>query len=325
LKKKPSEYNGVVVIDKPAGMTSHDVVNRLRRLYQTRRVGHTGTLDPDATGVLVVCLGYATRLAEYLSSSEKAYQTEIQLGIETDTQDASGVTTAICDASHISEAQLREACKQFTGKIEQVPPMVSALHHEGKRLYDLAREGIVVEREAREITISHLELLQFSPQEHPRATLEVVCSTGTYIRTLAADMGASLGVGGIMSRLRRLWVGNQSHAFTLSEAHTLDGLQALAEVGRLGESVLSVASALRGWQLVSLTEEETLRLCQGQSVRFPSFPETERGYSALSGESSLVGVLNPQGEVFALARLSASQLQPVKVLFPCDGRQNEAS
>ena len=306
-------------------MTSHDVVNRLRKLYQTRRVGHTGTLDPDATGVLVVCLGYATRLAEYLSSSEKAYHTEIQLGIETDTQDASGVTTSLCDASHITETQLREACKPFTGTIKQVPPMVSALHHEGKRLYDLAREGITVEREAREITINHLELLHFAPQEHPVATFEVVCSTGTYIRTLAADIGASLAVGGMMSRLRRLWVGKSDHAFTLSEAYTLESLQALAEEGRLAESALSVASALRGWQLIPLSEEETLRLCQGQSVPLPSFPETEKGYSALSGESALVGVLNPQGEAFALARLSETQLQPVKVLFSCDGRRNEES
>ena len=218
MKKKPSEYNGIVVVDKPMGVTSHDVVDAARRLYHTRRVGHTGTLDPDATGVLVLCLGYATRLAEYLSASRKNYIAEVKFGVESDSQDASGEIVAERDASHFSESDLRALLPRFRGTIEQVPPMVSALHHEGKRLYELAREGITVEREARPVQIDRLELLEFAAGTHSVAKIEITCSTGTYIRTLAADLGEAAGTGALMQSLRRTWVGDSERDFNLQSA-----------------------------------------------------------------------------------------------------------
>ena len=189
MKKKPSEYNGIVIVDKPMSVTSHDVVDAARRLYHTRRVGHTGTLDPDATGVLVLCLGYATRLAEYLSASRKNYIAEIKFGVESDSQDASGRIIAERDAAHFTEADLVALLPRFRGTIEQIPPMVSALHHEGKRLYELAREGITVERVARPVQIDRLEALDFSAGIHPIAKLENHLFDGN----LYSDAGGGLG------------------------------------------------------------------------------------------------------------------------------------
>ena len=207
--KTPSAINGIVVVDKPAGMTSHDVVGVARKLFRTKRVGHTGTLDPDATGVLVLCLGNATRLAEYLSAARKHYVADVVFGVETDSQDASGQVVAERDAAHLTQADVSAILPAFRGAIQQVPPMVSALHHEGQRLYDLARQGIVVERAARAVQIDELELTVWTPGVHPTARLEITCSTGTYIRSLAADIGAAAGVGGMMQTLRRTWVGER--------------------------------------------------------------------------------------------------------------------
>src|SRR5579871_4611704 len=153
-----SDYDGLLIVDKPAGMTSHDVVNAVRKLFHTKRVGHTGTLDPDATGVLVLCLGQATRLAEYLSASRKHYVTTVVFGVETATQDASGAVIAERDAGFLTAERVAALLPRFRGTILQVPPMVSARHHQGKRLYELAREGVTVEREARQIHIVSLEL-----------------------------------------------------------------------------------------------------------------------------------------------------------------------
>jgi tRNA pseudouridine55 synthase len=212
--------NGVLNIDKPAGMTSHDVVGRLRRLAHLKRVGHAGTLDPDATGVLLVCLGPATRIAEYLADAGKSYRATLALGRTTTTEDASGETLVEADASAVTEKLLRETLPRFMGDILQVPPMVSAVHHEGKRLYELARQGITVERDARPVRIDAIGLIGFSPGPSARATLDIDCGKGTYIRTLCADIGAALGVGGHMADLRRTKVG----AFSLTDAVPLEQL-----------------------------------------------------------------------------------------------------
>lgn len=307
-----------MIIDKPQGLTSHDVVNQLRRLYGTKRVGHTGTLDPDATGVLVVCLGYATRLAEYLSSARKAYRAEFQFGIETDTQDASGRVIAEQDALAVTEEEVRVVASRFTGRILQTPPMVSAVHHEGKRLYELAREGITVERQAREIEIERIEIHGFLPDHHPCLTLEIVCSTGTYIRTLASDMGLALGVGGMMKSLRRLWVGDPKQPFTLEEAWTLESLKALSEQDRLAESVLPVRESLRGWRQIRLNEAEELRLRHGQSLPFCEGTPFHKGDLGTDDENSLVAVITSQEEVCAIARFAEGLLTPVKVLLPIE-------
>jgi tRNA pseudouridine55 synthase len=269
--------NGIVVVDKPAGMTSHDVVYVARKLFQTKRVGHTGTLDPDATGVLVLCLGPATRLAEYLSAARKHYVAEVTFGVETDTQDASGQVLAERDASHLTEATVRSLLSRFRGRIMQVPPMMSALHHEGQRLYELARAGVTVERAAREVEIASLELTAWAPGETPTAALEITCSTGTYIRTLAADLGAAGGVGGMMLSLRRTWVGaSEDRAFTLREAHTLDTLRARAQAGTLDEAVLPPAAALADWPQARLTESEAARIGQGRALEVSSIDADRR-------------------------------------------------
>ena len=212
--------NGVLNVDKPAGMTSHDVVGRIRRLAHLKRVGHAGTLDPDATGVLLVCLGQATRLADYLADEGKAYRATVALGATTTTEDASGEVLTRADASHLTENDLAGILPQFVGDIAQTPPMVSAVHHEGKRLYELARQGITVARAARIVHIESLVLESFTPGASAQATLEIECGKGTYIRTLCADLGATLGTGGHMASLCRTRVG----AFTLETAVPLGDL-----------------------------------------------------------------------------------------------------
>lgn len=305
--------HGVVVVDKPGGMTSHDVVHRARKLFRTKRVGHTGTLDPDATGVLVLCLGNATRVAEYLSASQKNYIAEVRFGIETDTQDASGQVTAERDASHLTEAQIRELLPRFRGSIRQVPPMVSALHHQGRRLYELAREGITVERAARPVEIARLELLEFQPGPHPVATIEVTCSTGTYIRALAADIGAEAGTGAMMRSLRRTWVGEPGNAFTLAQAETLEALEKRAENGTLPEAVLPLSVALAGWPQATVTEEQEARLRSGQAIPMGELRAGNLLEASGVEANKPVAARNESGEVIAIARVTAGRLQPEKV------------
>lgn len=216
------ELSGVLIVDKHTGLTSHDVVGRVRRLFGTRRVGHTGTLDPDASGVLVVLIGRAAKAAEYLSADTKRYSALLRLGLTTDTEDASGRVLSECSDIPSAERVL-EVCSGFVGKSEQIPPMYSALKVDGQKLCDLARRGVTVERKARPIEIHELICVPTAlPSEY---RLDVFCSSGTYIRTLCADIGAALGCGGIMAELRRTEAGG----FSLDGAHTLEALEALTE------------------------------------------------------------------------------------------------
>ncbi len=207
--------DGILNVLKPAGKTSFAVVSLLRRWSGERRVGHAGTLDPDATGVLVVCLGQATRIVEFLAGAGKTYRAEIELGVTTDTYDAAGKVVGRSDPSSVTEEQVRRVLESFRGTIAQVPPMHSAIHHKGKRLYELARQGIEVDREPRQVEISRLELLAWQP---PVVTIEVDCSGGTYIRSLAQDIGTALGCGAHLKRLVRL----KSGPFHLDDAVSLD-------------------------------------------------------------------------------------------------------
>lgn len=303
----------MVVVNKPAGMTSHDVVDALRRLFRTKRVGHTGTLDPDATGVLVLCIGNATRLVEYLSAARKHYVTQIVLGVETDTQDASGKVVAERSAEGLSESDLSAVLPGFRGTIEQIPPMVSARHHEGKRLHELARAGITVEREARPVQIDRLELTDFQPGAQATATLEVTCSTGTYIRTLAADIGAAAGVGGMMQTLLRTWVGEAEGAFTLAAAYSLEELRQRAEAQTLAEVLLPLEKVVGDWVVARLTEGQTARIRMGQAIL-----RTEIAFrSEPPGEAAPVAMLDNLGTMCGIARLDAELLHPVKV-FPSE-------
>jgi len=286
--------NGVLNIDKPPGMTSHDVVNRIRRLARLKRVGHAGTLDPDAVGVLLVCLGQATRIADFLADEGKAYRATLALGSTTTTEDASGETLTKVDASHITMQTLAEVLPRFVGDIAQTPPMVSAVHHEGRRLYELAREGITVERTARTIHIDSISLSDFIPGETAFATLEVACGKGTYIRTLCADIGAALGVGGHMATLQRTRVG----AFSVNAATPLADLTEENLPGLL----VSAADALGQMPAYQLHDEAEMN-----SVR--------HGRSLMSALSvaSAVRILDSQGELIALGRADGERLHPFKV------------
>ena len=220
-RRRPPTVHGVCVVDKPAGVTSHDVVAMLRRRFDERRVGHAGTLDPDATGVLVVGVGDATRLLRFVSESRKRYTGEVVLGVETSTLDASGDVTATHDMSAVTVDDVRRAATQLTGVIEQVPPMVSARRVGGVRLHELARQGVEVEREAREVTIGRFDVTAAVPGVF---AVDVECSSGTYIRTLAADLGALLGGGAHLRNLRRTMVGS----FDIAEAASPDACELLA-------------------------------------------------------------------------------------------------
>lgn len=220
-----NEPCGVLIIDKPAGLTSHDVVGRIRRLYSTRRVGHTGTLDPMATGVLVILVGRAAKAAEYLVADEKTYLAGLRLGMTTDTEDTTGKILTQTERIPTEEEVVR-ACGEFVGKIEQIPPMYSALKVGGRKLYELAREGVRIERAARKIEIFSLDCE--GTDSGADYLLRVRCSSGTYIRTLCADIGARLGCGGVMSSLRRESAGG----FSLACAHTLEAIEAYASEER---------------------------------------------------------------------------------------------
>lgn len=215
--------NGIINILKPPGMTSHDVVNILRGILKTKKIGHTGTLDPDAIGVLPICVGKATKAVEYLTDKKKKYRAELILGTETDTQDSSGKVVSEKPVN-VSKEQLVRALNDFVGKIKQVPPMYSAVKINGKKLYELARKGLEVERPEREIEIFSISLLSYKENT---AVIDVECSKGTYIRTLCSDMGSKLGCGAHMGSLLRL----QSGMFDISSCVTLDEIKEKVEIG----------------------------------------------------------------------------------------------
>lgn len=258
--------DGVLNINKPAGMTSHDVVGRVRRALKTRRVGHAGTLDPDAVGVLLIAVGQATRLLPYLPTEPKEYVARLLLGVSTSTEDASGSVIAEADASAVTAAALQAILPRFIGTIQQVPPMVSALHHEGRRLYELAREGVTVERQPRPVVIHSLHVSDFLPGARAEATLRVVCGGGTYIRTLCADIGAALGLPAHMKSLAREAVG----PFRREDAVSLDDLNGDSPAAFLMpmEQALDVPG-------VAVSDEDAARLERGQSVE--GLPRTDAG------------------------------------------------
>lgn len=257
--------DGILIIDKPAEWTSHDVVAKLRNLLKIRRIGHTGTLDPFATGVLVVCLNRATRLVQFLTGHDKEYLATMRLGEATDTGDLTGAPAGPpIDAGGIAEAQIREALDQFRGVISQVPPMYSAKKVAGRKLYELAREGKKIERAPVEVEIKSIELLDL---QHPQGltmdvTIRVLCSAGTYIRTLAEDIGKKLGVGAHLIALRRIRAGRCG----IEQANTLERITELSAAGKIGEIVLPMIQVLDFAEL-PIDEEEMQAISHGQSIR----------------------------------------------------------
>ncbi|HXU67695.1 MAG TPA: tRNA pseudouridine(55) synthase TruB [Polyangia bacterium] len=284
--------NGVVVVDKPGGMTSFDVVARVRRVFGERRVGHTGTLDPMATGVLPVCLGEATKLVPFLMSGDKAYEAELRLGVTTDSADATGTVTSETSAAQVSRADVERAIPGFVGTIQQTPPMHSAVRVGGKRLYEFARAGVEVERAARPVVVHAIELLAF---ESPTVRILVRCGKGTYIRALAADLGAVLGVGAHLTALRRTQVG----PFAIAQAVTLEALAATTPL-------LSPAEALADHATVPLDEAQTRDVRAGKLRAIAEL-------RAPDGAGSHVRLLDARGTLVAVAEQHAGRLTLARV------------
>ena len=288
--------NGVLNLDKPAGITSHDVIARVRRICSTKRVGHAGTLDPGATGVLLVCVGSATRLVEHLVSQGKRYSAELVLGMRTDTQDISGTVLNTMSASKVTAEDLQDALASYTGLIKQIPPMVSAVHHEGKRLYELARQGITVDRVARDIMVHSISFEEFRGGTLAKATLDIHCGKGTYVRTLCSDIGTDLGTGGCMGQLRRTAVG----PYLITDSIRLDELT----VDKAMKFLRPASDALPWLPKYSLeSQAEETDILHGRTIR------------AQIDNAETVCVVSSSARLIALARCADGVLYPSKV-FP---------
>lgn len=284
--------NGVVIVDKPAGITSHDVVDRVRKLLGEKKAGHTGTLDPMATGVLPVCIGEATKLASFLTGDDKVYEVTMRLGVRTDTQDMTGQVLAEQEP-RVTEADVREALEAFSGTITQVPPQYSAVKVRGKALYKWARKGVRVDPPARQVEIRAIRVLGV---EMPRVRFDVTCSKGTYVRTLCADVGERLGCGAALETLRR----TASGAFRLQDAVPLEGGSDAAIRERLEGAIIAPARALAGVGDIPVPPHLEERLMQGHQ------PDAE----ALAGlqipslaAGDVVKFTSGSGRLVALARM----------------------
>lgn len=297
--------DGVVNVHKTDGPTSHDVVDQVRRIFGQKRVGHAGTLDPMATGVLVVCLGKATRIVEYLTSTQKEYRAVMTLGVATDTQDSTGEPIAESDASGLDMEQIKLAAASFTGGIEQIPPMISALKHQGKPLYKHAREGKTIERAPRPVTVYSINVDGFSSEANrAEVDLTVRCSSGTYIRTLCADIGEALGCGGMMSKLERTRVGR----FTIDQAVTVHDLEQARIEDRLAGCVSPMSDALDDMPAVRVDSEGQSRILHGMPVA---------ATDGLAADTT-VRILTADGDLLAIGAIAEidgeSAVRPRKVL-----------
>lgn len=273
--------NGILLVDKPEGWTSNDVVVKLKGVLHERRIGHSGTLDPLATGLLVVFVGRATRAVEFAEAHDKRYLAGLRLGLVTDTQDITGTALRSVEAG-VTEAELKSALARFVGEQEQIPPMFSAIKVNGQRLYDIARRGGEIERKARKINIRSIDIVG---RENGDYVLDVCCSKGTYIRTLCHDIGEALGCGACMSSLRRVGAGE----FDISSAHTLEELVSLAAKGEAEQVLLPVDSLFSSMPEYTADERCEKRIKNGNEIKTPALPDGEyRVYSA-SGEFLMLG------------------------------------
>ena len=270
-RRKGRPVDGILVLDKPAGLSSNKALQMAKRLYFAAKAGHTGSLDPLATGVLPLCFGEATKFSQYLLDADKAYQSTFVLGTATDTGDAEGQVLAESDASAITESAVAAALEAFEGEIEQVPSMFSAIKQGGQPLYKLARQGVEVERKSRRVVIKELQLLAFRGGDKPEVDIYLECSKGTYVRSLAEDLGQALGCGAFVSALRRTRAG----PFSIEDSVTLNTLEALKgneELARMDELLLPADAALGALPLVRLSESGGFYMRQGQPVMVPNAP-----------------------------------------------------
>jgi tRNA pseudouridine55 synthase len=313
--RNPQALDGVLVIDKPEGLTSHDVVARVRKILKTRRVGHTGTLDPFATGALIVCVNRATRLVQFLIGDDKEYLATMRLGFATDTGDLTGTpNTPVTDARNITSDNVQEAFSHFRGRIKQVPPMYSAKKVGGVRLHEMARRGEEIERAPIEVEINELELHDpvgdFARQETQSVAGEfsfrVVCSSGAYIRTLAEDIGKFLEVGAHLTRLRRTRVGRLS----LDSAVTLEKLAELERSGRIDQAITPMAEAV-AMPAVVIDHEQRKRVSHGRSIEHPielGAERSEEGQIRDWRDGALAKLCDKKNQLLAIAEYDASKI-----------------
>lgn len=284
----PPELNGIVVVDKPGGMSSAAVVAQVKRLFGANKTGHTGTLDPFATGVLICCINRATRLSRFLLAGDKAYEAELILGVATDTQDATGCVVERRPTDGLTERRVREAAAQFVGTISQVPPVYSALKHQGTPLYKLARQGVPVEKPARMVSVHQLEIHDL---DLPAVRFSVSCSSGTYVRTLCADIGRKLGCGGHLNALRR----TASCGFCLDDAFSLEALADYGDRGRLSETLIPMSDALPFVPTVVVDHPLVQRIQKGGRLSKADLPMTSQ-----DSEQGLLKVIDPHGRLIAI-------------------------
>jgi tRNA pseudouridine55 synthase len=293
--------NGILIIDKPGGITSHDVVARVRRIFKTKRVGHTGTLDPFATGVMVILVDRATRLAQYLDKDEKEYEATVRFGFETDTGDRTGSPRSeVQGPMSLSPDVVESALEHLRGQIEQVPPMYSAKKIDGKKLYELARKGETVERKAVSVTISKLEVTRPLDKASQEMTICVSCSAGTYIRTLAEDIGRKAGVGAHLGELRRTAAGR----FTIGQSVTLEQL---ADLDDASSMLIPMIEAVAHLSEFKLSADRTAKTLNGMSTRVFEMPFTD-------GQS--IRMIGDNGQLLAIGVFDAAEnvVQPKVVL-----------
>jgi len=310
--RRPTAPDGLVIVDKPQGWTSHDVVARMRRLAGTRKVGHAGTLDPMATGVLVVGIGRATRLLTYVVGADKEYRATVRLGVTTTTEDAEGETLAVADASRLTRDDVVAAAVPLTGDVRQVPSAVSAIKVDGQRAYARVRAGEQVELAARPVTISTIEVGDVRAAEVDGTgvvdvDVRVVCSSGTYVRAIARDLGDALGVGGHLTALRRTRVGG----YALSQARTMDDLAQTPDDVPL--DVLGLADAARAtFPVRELTEAEARALSYGQAIEVKDSP----GGTGTATSLPTTAAIGPDGTLVALVETRAGRVKPALVFAP---------
>lgn len=312
-----NEINGIINVLKPPGMTSHDVVKHLRWRLTVKKTGHTGTLDPGVAGVLPVCLGKATKVVEYMADDLKYYRAEVTFGRVTDTQDGFGQTLAVNDAANLTLEEVHAAIHRMVGVNGQIPPMVSAIKYNGRKLYELARQGIEIPREPRTIIIHEMNIIKYSGFGSPNPTVlfDIKCSKGTYVRTICHDLGQSLGCGAFMSFLVRTGTGS----FMISEALTLEEIAWLFENGRIHEAVLPLDRALP-FAAVWLTDQAVLSVLHGNRVELSKLTDKPGELQ----ENQLVKLVHHQAGCLAVARVCFEPadeghhpnevwIQPVKV------------
>ena len=301
-RRKGRNINGIVLLDKPLGITSNKALQIVKRLYKAAKAGHTGSLDPLATGLLPLCLGEATKVSGFLLDADKRYLATLKLGIKTTSADAEGEVLETRPVENYSKKQINTAIEPFLGDIEQVPPMHSALKVDGQPLYKLAHQGVVIERKSRPVHIFDIQVLRHEGDE---IDIDVRCSKGTYIRTLAEDIGEKLGCGAHLSALRR----TESGPFDLDECITLEELEKLSEntdetgFDELDDFLMPAEEALHDWESIDLTEDAAFYICRGQAVQIPNAP-TEGLVRLFSEEKGFLGI----GEIMDDGRVKPNRL-----------------